>query len=107
MKNNRIISIAAFIILTLLWLGFFAALIFNPAILDNAWNLFLGWNLVVQVIVGLLFLPVVAGLWIWESSLPFLVRLILVIGLGAVTIYAFLPRELLQARRGGEKAIHA
>jgi hypothetical protein len=37
---NMIINIGAFVILSVLWLGFAAALIFNQAILDNVWTAF-------------------------------------------------------------------
>ncbi len=91
--NRNLISIAAFAILTLAWLAFGAALIFNPAILDAVWQSFRGWPLVVQLVVGLLVLPVALGLGIWESSWPLALRLILVIGLGVATVYTFFPRR--------------
>jgi hypothetical protein len=48
---NAIINIAAFAILSLLWLGFGAALIFNQALLDTVWQLFLGMPVIPQFIV--------------------------------------------------------
>jgi hypothetical protein len=90
---NRVINIAAFTILTLLWIAFGVALIFNPALLDTAWQGFRSLPLLGQIILGLLFLPVVLGLWIWESSWPLALRLILVIGLAFATEYAFFPRR--------------
>jgi ABC-type amino acid transport system permease subunit len=90
---NMIINYSAFGILTLLWLGFGAALILNQAILDGAWQFFRGMPLAAQLVVGFLVLPVVLGLWIWESSLPLWLRLILVLGLGFATIYTFLPKQ--------------
>ena len=39
---NMIINIGAFGILTVLWLGFAAALIFNQTILDTVWQSFRG-----------------------------------------------------------------
>lgn len=90
---NMIINYSAFGILALLWLGFGAALIFNQAILDGVWQFFREMPLAAQLIVGFLVLPVVLGLWIWESSLPLWLRLILVLGLGFATIYTFLPKQ--------------
>lgn len=90
---NMIINISAFAILTLLWIGFGAALIFNQALLDSAWQFFRAMPLAVQVVIGLLILPVVAGLWIWETSWPLWLRLILVIGLAWVTVYTFYPKQ--------------
>ena len=90
---NMIINIIAFAILTILWIGFGAALIFNQALLDSTWQFFRGMPVVAQAMIGLLVLPVVAGLWIWESSWPLWLRLILVIGLGWATIYTFFPKQ--------------
>ena len=91
--RDRIINILAFAVLTLLWLGFGAALLFNRDLLDTVWQSFRSWPLGVQMILGLLVLPVVAGLWIWETSWPLVVRLILVVGLAWVTVYLFFPRH--------------
>ena len=92
--RDRIINIFAFTVLTLLWIAFAAALLFNRDLLDTTWQSFRSWPAVVQIVVGLLVLPVVAGLWIWETSWPVLVRLILVAGLAWVTIYTFFPRKM-------------
>ncbi len=91
--NNRLINVAAFAILTVLWLAFGAALIFNREFLDAAWQAFRAWPLVLQVIVGLLVLPLTIGLWVWETTWAMWLRLILVIGLAWVTIYTFYPRK--------------
>lgn len=90
---NMLINIGAFAILSLLWLGFAAALVFNQALLDNVWQLLRSLPWIVQGVVWLLVLPVAAGLWIWETSWPLWLRLILVLGLGWVTIYTFFPRK--------------
>lgn len=91
--RDRIINIFAFAVFSLLWLAFGAALLFNRELLDTTWQLFRTWPLIVQLLVGLLVLPVVAGLWIWETSWPLLLRLILVIGLAWATVYTFFPRK--------------
>ena len=90
---NMIINIGAFAILTLLWVGFAAALIFNQALLDTAWQMLRGLPFIVQAVVWLLILPVAAGLWIWKPPGRFWLRLILVIGLGWVTVYTFFPKK--------------
>ena len=90
---NIIISISAFVIFGILWLGFGAALIFNQTLLDSVWQFFRAMPLALQWIVGFIVLPVVLGLWIWESSLPLWLRLILVLGLGFATIYTFFPKH--------------
>ena len=91
--RDRMINIVAFGVLTLLWLGFAAALLFNRDLLDAVWQSFRSWPILVQFIVGILVLPVFAGLWIWETSWPIWLRLILVFGLAWVTIYTFFPRN--------------
>jgi hypothetical protein len=88
-----IISIGSFVILSILWLGFGAALVFNQAIPDSIWQVFRGFPLVAQLAIGLLLLPVVIGLWIWETPWPLWLRLILVIGLGIGTVYTFFPKQ--------------
>lgn len=92
--RDRIVNIFAFTVLTLLWLGFVAALLFNDGILDTTWQAFRSWPFIVQLVVGLLVLPVVLGLWIWETSWPLLLRLVLVLGLAWVTVYTFFPGKI-------------
>jgi hypothetical protein len=93
MLPNLVINIVAFAILTLIWLGFVAALVFNPAILDSVWHGLRGLPPIVQVVVWLLVLPVALGLWRWETSWHIWLRLLLVVGLGVATVYTFLPRQ--------------
>jgi hypothetical protein len=89
---NTIINISAFVILTLLWLGFGAAILFKRDLLDNGWQTFRRLPILVQLAVTLLVLPVVGGLWIWHNRWPFWLRLTLVVSLAWVTIYTFFPR---------------
>ncbi len=91
--NNKLINITAFVILAALWLGFGAALVFNPALLDAVWQAFLGWPLIGQLATALLTLPVLAGLWIWQMDWPLLLRLALVIGLALATVTTFNPMK--------------
>jgi hypothetical protein len=95
MNNDLLISILAFSTLTLLWLGFGAALLFDRDLLPKAWRVFRSWNILIQLLVVLLVLPVVLGLWIWQTRWPAWVRLILVVGLAWMTEYTFFPRLLL------------
>lgn len=97
-RMEPIIDIVAFGIFALLWLAFAAALIWSQGSLDQAWAWFGGLPLIVQGVVGLLFLPVVVGLWIWETAWPEVVRLVLVGGVAVVNLYLFLPRALLGGR---------
>ena len=89
---NQIISITAFGFLAALWLAFGAALFLNRELLGSAWRAFRSLPLLVQLVLALLILPVVLGLWIWNSRLPAWLRLGLVAGLAWFTISTFFPR---------------
>lgn len=91
--NNRLINYVAFAVLGLLWLGFGAALLINPEILQAVWQAFRGWHWLVQALITLLTMPVVLGLWFWQTTWPLWLRLILVIGLAWVTLYTFFPKK--------------
>jgi hypothetical protein len=88
---NRLLNIAGFVVLSALWLAFGVALIFDRELLEMAWLTLRTWPLLVQLVAWLLALPVVLGLWIWQTPWPMLLRLVLVIGLGWVTVYTFFP----------------
>ena len=92
MDTNSAINILAFAILTLLWLGFLAALIFNPELLHTAWRSFRRLPLVAQIVVTLFTLPVTLGRWIWHVSWPAWLRLVLVAGLAWFTMVTFFPK---------------
>ena len=92
------INVAAFVVFAVLWLAFGLALVANRGSLDATWEWIGSMPLIVQGICWLLFLPVVAGLWVWETAWPELVRLALVGGLAAVTLYLFFPRTLFGGR---------
>jgi hypothetical protein len=94
MNTDLLISIFAFTVLTLLWLGFGIALLLNREFLDRVWRSFRSWSILIQLFVVLLVLPVVLGLWIWQTRWPSWVRLVLVVGLAWMTEYTFFPRLL-------------
>jgi membrane-anchored protein YejM (alkaline phosphatase superfamily) len=94
MNTNFLISILAFTILTLLWLGFGFALLFHREILDRTWQTFRSWNILFKSLAVLLLLPVIFGLWIWEQHWPAWLRLLIVIGLAWMTEYTFFPHFL-------------
>jgi hypothetical protein len=94
MNTDLLINILAFTVLTLLWIGFGAALLFDRELLPKVWSQFRSWNIFPQLFVALLVLPVVLGLWIWQTRWPSWVRLVLVVGLAWMTEYIFFPRLL-------------
>ncbi len=89
---DTIIGISAFGILTGLWLAFGAALLLNRALLDKTWQSFRNLPLVLQLVIVLLTLPVVVGLWVWQTRWPIWMRLVLVLALAWTTVYTFFPR---------------
>jgi len=75
-----------------LWVAFAIGLLVNQGSLDQAWATIRALPIVVQLVIWLLFLPVMAGLWIWEASgWDVLVRLVLVIVLAGWNLLVFLP----------------
>jgi hypothetical protein len=88
-----------FAIFAIIWIAFGAALVIGQGSVDQAWQAIGRLPLVVQAVVWLLFLPVMIGLWVWESSWPLLVRLIVVVGVAGWNLLILLPKALQTARR--------
>jgi hypothetical protein len=86
-----------FVIFALIWIAIAAGLVLSQGSVDQAWQAVRGLPLIVQAIVWLLFLPVMIGLWIWESTWPLVVRLTLIVGIAGWNLLVFLPKAL-QAR---------
>ena len=87
-------NLFVFILFTALWVGFAWALIASQGSLDAAWEWIGNLHIVLQAVVWLLFLPLVAGLWIWYTDWAMAVRLVLVLGIGLFNVYLFYPRGL-------------
>jgi hypothetical protein len=81
-------------VFALLWVAFGVALIWSQGSLDATWQTIRSLPLIVQAVVWLLFLPVAAGLWIWETTWPMLLRLLLIVGIAGWNLLVFLPRAL-------------
>ncbi len=84
---SRIMTIYANLIFVVLWVGFVIALVVNREWLDEIWNWAQALPLVPMIIVWVLFLPIMVGLWIWESSWPTLGRLV---GFAGIVIWTLL-----------------
>ena len=82
-----------FVVFAVLWVGFAAGIVWNQGGLDAAWASIRDLPLVVQGVLWLLFLPVTAGLWVWETSWPVVLRLIVVVSLAGWSLMIFLPRS--------------
>ena len=87
-----------FVIFALIWVAFGAGLLLSQGSLDQAWQAIRDLPLVVQVLVWLLFLPVMIGLWVWETTWPLILRLVLVLGIAGWNLLLFLPKALQAAR---------
>jgi hypothetical protein len=84
-----------FLIFAIIWVAFGAGLLLSQGTVDAAWQWVRELPLVLQGVVWLLFLPVMVALWIWETTWPLAIRLILVIGIGGWNLFMFLPRALM------------
>ena len=87
-----------FVVFALIWAAFAFGLIWSQGSIDQAWETIRGLPLIVQAVVWLLLLPVMAGLWVWETTWPFVVRLVLVLSLAGWNLLVFLPRAAQAAR---------
>jgi hypothetical protein len=90
-KEPKLVEILAFGGVVVLWAAFAALLLLSPATIDGIWTWFRAQSLLVQLPLGLLFLPWLLGVWIWESTWPAALRGVLVLGAAWATIFAFLP----------------
>jgi hypothetical protein len=95
---EQLFNVGVFGLFAVLWVAFAVGLIWSQGSLDQTWESIRGLPIVVQAVVWLLFLPVVAGLWVWESTWPVIVRLVLVAGIGFWNLYIFFPRSMAAVR---------
>jgi hypothetical protein len=86
-----------FAIFAVMWAGFAVALIWSHGSLDAAWQWVRSLPLIIQGMVWLLFLPVMFGLWVWETTWPLVLRLVVVLGIAGWNLIVFLPRALQAA----------
>jgi ABC-type amino acid transport system permease subunit len=87
-----------FAVFALIWAAFTAGLLWSQGSIDQAWVAIRDLPFVVQLIVWILFLPVMVGLWIWETTWPLLVRLALILSIAGWNLLVFLPRALQAPR---------
>jgi hypothetical protein len=81
-----------FVVFAAMWVAFGFGLVQSQGGLDSAWQWIRGMPLLVQGLAWLLFLPVMVGLWIWETTWPLVLRLVLVAGLAGWNLLILLPR---------------
>ena len=85
---SKSMTIYANLIFIMLWTGLVVALVVNREWLDEIWSWAQALPSVPKFIVWVLFLPILVGLWIWESSWPTLGRLVGFTGIATWTLLA-------------------
>jgi hypothetical protein len=84
----RVLSTYAIVTFAILWFGFAIALVVDREWLDLLWNSVRALPSVAEIIVWVAFLPIMVGLWIWESSWTAIARLLALAGIGVWTLLA-------------------
>ena len=84
----KILTAYANLIFVILWIGFALALIINRQWLTELWVWVGALPVVLRTIIWVLFLPIMVGLWIWESSWPTVGRLLGLAGIIGWTLLA-------------------
>jgi hypothetical protein len=82
-----------FVVFAILWGAFAVGLVLSQGSVDQAWQAIRELPLLVQLAVWVLFLPVMAGLWVWESGWPLAFRLVLLVGIASWNLLVFLPQS--------------
>ena len=85
---TRVLSTYAIVIFAILWVGFAIALVANREWLDLLWNWVGDLPTITEIIVWVFFLPIIVGLWIWESSWSTLVSVLALAGIVVWTLLA-------------------
>jgi hypothetical protein len=84
----RVLSSYALLTFAILWVGLASLLIVNPEWLDLLWNWVQALPSVVKIIIWVFITPIMAALWVWESSWTTIVRLLAFAGIVGWTILA-------------------
>jgi hypothetical protein len=85
-------NIFVFTLFTMLWLAFAAVFLFRRDMLKQTWQSIRRLPLLAQLLLWLLFLPVMLGLWIWQTSWSLWLRLLLIAGIAWWNVFVFFPR---------------
>jgi hypothetical protein len=78
-----------FFLFALLWLAFGVALVWSQGSIDAVWTWIRELPWLLEGVVWLLFLPVMLGMWIWQTSWPVILRILLIVGLAGWTLLVF------------------
>ena len=83
-----------FVVFGVLWAAFAYALVVRQGDIDQTWEAIRTLPLIAQLLLWFLFLPVMAGLWVWETTWPLIMRIVLVVGLAGWNLMIFVPKWL-------------
>jgi hypothetical protein len=87
-----VFNLVVWLLFAVLWLALLAAIALAPASLGELWKSVRRRTLAIQAVVWLLFLPIMTGIWIWRRPWTPLIRLTLLVALGAWNLFLFFPR---------------
>lgn len=76
-----------------LWIALGAGILMSQGSLESAWSWIRSLPILIQLGAWLLFLPVMAGMWVWEQAWPVAVRVLLLAGLAGWNILVLLPKS--------------
>jgi hypothetical protein len=88
-----VFNVVVWLLFTVLWVAFVGALAFSPATLDEVWQAARRPAILIQAVVWLLFLPIMAGLWIWQRPWAAAIRLMLLLAIAVWNVFLFFPRS--------------
>jgi hypothetical protein len=90
-----------FLIFAALWLAVIAGLLLDQELVSEVWSTIGTWPLPVQLLAWLLFLPVMAGLWVWHTDWALLIRVVVLVALAVGTMVVFWPRRAAKDAEAG------
>jgi hypothetical protein len=75
-----------------LWAAFGIAALVRPSVLDVAWGEFCAVPFVLKIIAGVVLLPWIVALAIWQGAWPRCVRITTIVVVAATSTYLLVPR---------------
>jgi hypothetical protein len=88
-----VFNVVVWLLFTVLWVAVVGALAFSPATLDEVWRASRRPAILIQAVVWLLFLPIMAGLWIWQRPWAAAIRLMVLLAIAVWNVFLFFPRS--------------
>jgi hypothetical protein len=73
------------------WIAIFAALTLRPELLAEAWLALVGSPLAIQAVAWLLFLPLMAGMWVSQADWPPLATAVVMAGIAGWNLLVLRP----------------